>query len=101
VLTAYKESAKQLQEHLLTKFKKTDWLTIETIDRVQGMTCDLCIFLIPNASTAFSVDPNRFNVATSRARYGTLILTHPDNQSAFRFNPQINDFMETCRLVSV
>lgn len=101
VLTAYKESSKQLQEYILPRFKKTDWLTIETIDRVQGMTCDLCIFLIPHASTAFAVDPNRFNVATSRARLGTLILTHPDNQSAFRTNPQIRAFVETCRLVNL
>lgn len=96
VLTAYRESAKHLQEYLFPRFKKTDWLTVETVDRIQGMTCDLCIFLIPHAATSFSIDLNRFNVATSRARLGTLILSHPNNRLAFHTNPIIKTYLDAC-----
>lgn len=51
-----------------------DTIKIETVDRVQGLTVDYCIFFIPNASLPYSLDPKLFNVATSRARLNTIIV---------------------------
>jgi DNA replication ATP-dependent helicase Dna2 len=84
VLAFNRETVRVLQAQVLQNFKSNDTILIETIDRIQGMTVDYCFFVIPQASIPFSIDPNRFNVATSRARLCTLIIA--DNQ--------INHFIE-------
>jgi DNA replication ATP-dependent helicase Dna2 len=82
VLSPYVESAKKLQEklHPLSNF---EGLTIETIDRIQGLTCDITLFLIPFGAS-FALQVNRFNVATSRAKLCTLIIT---DESYKNINP--------------
>ena len=52
-----------------------DNIRIETVDRVQGLTVDYCVFFIPNASIRYSLENKLFNVATSRAKYSTIIVT--------------------------
>jgi DNA replication ATP-dependent helicase Dna2 len=85
VLSPYVESAKKLQEklHPLSNF---DGLTIETIDRIQGLTCDITLFLIPFGAS-FALQVNRFNVATSRAKLCTLIIT---DESYKNMNPSFD-----------
>jgi DNA replication ATP-dependent helicase Dna2 len=75
ILAPFRTTVRALQEKIFASFVKHEWLTIETIDRIQGLTCDLTIFLIPFGGTAFGLKTNRFNVATSRAKMGTLIIT--------------------------
>lgn len=75
ILAPFRTTVRALQEKVFSTFDKHEWLTIETIDRIQGLTCDLTIFLIPFGGAAFGLKPNRFNVATSRAKLGTLIIT--------------------------
>ena len=75
VLAPFRVTIKALQEAIYPSFKQADWLSIETVDRIQGMTCDLTIYLIPFPSHHFAFQTNRFNVATSRATKGTLIVT--------------------------
>ena len=41
------------------------------------MTCDVCIFYIPNYIMALSLDRPLFNVATSRAKQMTIIVCDP------------------------
>lgn len=78
VLSKFRESVRQLQKHFVLKWTKTkdlpDNIHIETVDRVQGLTVDYCIFFIPNASLRYSLDNELFNVATSRAKYNTIIV---------------------------
>lgn len=78
VLSKFRESVRQLQKHFVLKWTKTkdlpDNIHIETIDRVQGLTVDYCIFFIPNASLRYSLENELFNVATSRAKYNTIIV---------------------------
>ncbi len=50
-------------------------LTISTIHRIQGITTDYTIYYMPLTNTHFELDSNIFNVATSRAKRGTLIIT--------------------------
>ena len=50
-------------------------LTISTIHRIQGITTDYSIYYMPLTNTHFELDSNIFNVATSRAKRGTLIIT--------------------------
>lgn len=78
VLSKFRESVRQLQKHFVINWTKTkdlpDNIRIETVDRVQGLTVDYCIYFIPNASIRYSLENELFNVATSRAKYNTVIV---------------------------
>lgn len=74
IITPFKESVKQLQKAFLTESTIKE-LTIETIDRIQGMTVDYAILYIPGRNPGFALDERRFNVATSRSRSTTLIIS--------------------------
>ena len=77
VLSKFKDSIRELQKYFILNWKGAslpDTIKIETVDRVQGLTVDYCIFFIPNASLPYSLDPKLFNVATSRARLNTIIV---------------------------
>jgi DNA replication ATP-dependent helicase Dna2 len=80
VLSPYVESAKRLQEKIYPLFSNLEGLTVETVDRIQGLTCDVTLFLIPFGS-AFALQTNRFNVATSRAKLCTLIITDESHKN--------------------
>jgi DNA replication ATP-dependent helicase Dna2 len=77
VLSKFRESVRQLQKTFVLNWATTEIpenIKIETVDRVQGLTVDYCIFFIPNASIRYSLENELFNVATSRARYNTIIV---------------------------
>jgi len=78
VLSKFRETVRATQKHFILKWQKTkalpDNLLIETVDRVQGLTVDYCIFFIPNSSLQYSLENELFNVATSRAKYNTIIV---------------------------
>ncbi|WP_337438319.1 AAA domain-containing protein [Prevotella sp.] len=77
VLCKFKDSIRALQKAFvlgLSVKELPDNIKIETVDRVQGLTIDYCFFLIPNVSTRYSLQSELFNVATSRARYNTIIV---------------------------
>jgi hypothetical protein len=74
ILSAFKDTVNSLTDAVLDSRISFRNLEINTIDRIQGAEVDLCVFLIPSYKLKFSFNANRFNVATSRARNGTLIL---------------------------
>jgi rRNA-processing protein FCF1 len=77
VLSKFRESVRQLQKTFVLNWATTEIpenIKIETVDRVQGLTVDYCVFFIPNASIRYSLENELFNVATSRARYNTIIV---------------------------
>jgi len=51
-------------------------VTINTVHKIQGLTCDLTIVYLPLSLPNFDLNQNLFNVATSRAKRGTLIITY-------------------------
>lgn len=73
IISPFNDSVKQLQKNFLTDTRIGDF-TIETIDRIQGMTVDYTILYIPGRNPGFALDERRFNVATSRSRSTTLII---------------------------
>lgn len=87
ILSKFKESVRQMQKHFVIKWTATkelpDNIRIETVDRVQGLTVDYCFFFIPNATIHYSLENELFNVATSRAKFNTIIVA--DN-SIFKEN---------------
>ena len=77
ILSKFKETVKELQKTFITNLHSEvlpDNLKIETVDRIQGLTVDYTIFLIPNASVSYSLNDELFNVATSRAIRCTIII---------------------------
>ena len=77
ILSKFKETVKELQKTFMTKLQSEeipDNLKIETVDRIQGLTVDYTIFLIPNASVSYSLENELFNVATSRASRCTILV---------------------------
>ena len=75
VLAFNRDTVRFLQKEIFQKCSNTDNVLVETIDRIQGLTTDFCIFFIPAESIPFALHVNRFNVATSRARFSTLIIS--------------------------
>lgn len=76
ILSSTKKGVKLLRDNLLYKLDhEQDQILINTVDSVQGLTIDFCFyFAFSIGSPAFSFKVNRFNVATSRARFCTLII---------------------------
>jgi len=93
ILAFNRDTVRQLQSQLLTNIKLPDFIIIETIDRIQGMTVDYCFFVIPQGSIPFSIHPNRFNVATSRARLCTLIITDKQIDHFLAASDKVKDYL--------
>lgn len=74
VLTKFRASVRMLQNCFIGKYGSKENVLIDTVERVQGMTCDVCIYYIPNTMMGMSLDKSLFNVATSRAKQLTIII---------------------------
>jgi hypothetical protein len=74
VLTPFKKTLSFLQRELNVRTKNKAY-RVETVDRVQGMDVDYCFFVIPDDNLVHALNRNRFNVATSRAKKATIIIT--------------------------
>ena len=98
ILSSTKKGVKLLRDNLLHKLNdKQDLILINTVDSVQGLTIDFCFyFAYSDNSPAFSFKENRFNVATSRARYCTLILLDEIYKVVHPYNGLVANFMSKC-----
>ena len=93
VITPFKDSAKAIQRRFAIAGCKLD-LSIETIDRVQGTTVDYAILYFPLRNVAFSFDERRFNVATSRSRTTTLVLSDYELLEMRSITGKVREFLE-------
>jgi hypothetical protein len=99
VLTPFVETAVFLQKSLKINTLSNNYL-IDTVDRVQGLDVDYCFFIIPDKNYNFSLNINRFNVATSRSKKATFIIASKNiykkaellNQSGKYLTNLLNDF---------
>lgn len=74
ILSKFRSSVRMLQNCFITKLGTKENVLIDTVERIQGMTCDYCVYYIPNAMMQMSLDKSLFNVATSRATCSTIIV---------------------------
>lgn len=74
VLSSYIETTKELQKSIFQTVGNHNNLLIDTVSRIQGLTTDVAIYVIPNTGYSFSLDKRLFNVATSRATKHTIII---------------------------
>lgn len=94
ILSPFRNMNQQLQGALYPICKRLQKVEIETIDRIQGMTTDFTILLLPSAGSSFALKLNRFNVATSRSRTHTLILMDEALERHFPdCHPKVKQFL--------
>lgn len=74
IMTPFRDTVRELQKRFSNSDLELD-VTIETIDRIQGMTVDYAILYIPGRNPGFALEERRFNVATSRSKSTTLIIS--------------------------
>ena len=93
IITPFKDSAKAIQRHFLFEGNGLD-VSIETIDRVQGATVDYAILYFPLRSVPFAFNERRFNVATSRSRSTTLILSDYELLDMRSITGKVREFLQ-------
>jgi DNA replication ATP-dependent helicase Dna2 len=97
-------SNKEIESSLYTQYSKlsNDYknITISTVHKIQGLTSDLTILYLPLSSPAFELNENLFNVATSRATKGTLIITYEAIDLVSAATVETKQFIENCNNVS-
>lgn len=99
VITPFRDTVKELQK----RFSRADLdldITIETIDRIQGMTVDYAILYIPGRNPGFALEERRFNVATSRSLSTTLIITDMPLDKLHSVPPTVIRFINQCDKVN-
>lgn len=96
IISPFNDTVKQLQKTFLTESSLVDF-TIETIDRIQGMTVDYAILYIPGRNPGFALDERRFNVATSRSRSTTLIISDIPLTNLHSISPRVAAFIKKCK----
>ena len=99
IMTPFRETVKELQKRFSTSDVELD-LTIETIDRIQGMTVDYAILYIPGRNPAFALEERRFNVATSRSRSTTLIISDIQLKDFHTVPSKVIRFVDMCDAVN-
>ena len=87
VLSNYIETVKSIQKFMYQSIDYSKNLLIETIARIQGLTTDITILVIPNSGYYHSLEKRLFNVATSRAKRHTIIIC---DKSIFVSYPQMD-----------
>ena len=63
---------------------------VETVAKIQGLTTDITIFVVPNTRYRYGLERRLFNVATSRAKEHTIIIA---DKSVFEHKELDQDVM--------
>lgn len=83
VLSNYIDTVKALQKSIYGSIENPKNLLIDTVARIQGLTTDITIFVIPNSGYNHSLEKRLFNVATSRSKRHTIIIADKDIISSY------------------
>lgn len=100
ILSPYVDTTDILQSEFCNDDQKLD-LLVETINRIQGETVDYTIYYIPLRNLDFAFSDNLFNVATSRSRSTTLLITDiPVDLVPIKSN-KVRQFLKNCKYVNL
>jgi len=94
VLTYFVETTKALQKAIFQTVGYHKNLLIETVSKVQGLTTDVTIFVVPNSSYHRSLENRLFNVATSRSKRHTLIIADKDILTRSQIDNEVKDYLQ-------
>jgi len=93
VLTFFVETTKALQKSIFQTVGYHKNLLIETVSRVQGLTTDITIFIVPNSSYHRSLENRLFNVATSRSKRHTIIIVDKNFANISSLDNEVRSFL--------
>lgn len=94
VLTYFIETTKALQKTIFQTVGYHKNLLIETVSRVQGLTTDVTIFVIPNTSYHRSLENRLFNVATSRSKRHTIIIADTNVLTRSQVDNEVKEYLQ-------
>jgi hypothetical protein len=95
IITPFRDSVRDLQKRFCISDLELD-ITIETIDRIQGMTVDYAVLYVPGRNPGFALEDRRFNVATSRSLSTTLIISDIPLNEFHTVSPTVIQFVDNC-----
>jgi len=93
VLTKLRKTVRAVQWALTQTLGTNSNIQVDTVERVQGLTCDFCIFLLPDASLSFALQQSLFNVATSRAQRHTVLIASDKVHSIQSASNLVKEFL--------
>lgn len=99
IISPFRDSVKELQKRFSVSNIEMN-MTIETIDRIQGMTVDYAVLYIPGRNPGFALEERRFNVATSRSLSTTLIISDMPLYDFHTVSPTVIQFISNCDVVN-
>lgn len=95
VLSNYIETVKALQKNIYQEIGNNKNILVETVARIQGLTTDVTIFVIPNSGYNYSLEKRLFNVATSRAKRHTIIISDKKIISSYpQFDENVKKYID-------
>jgi hypothetical protein len=98
VLSPYIDTESSLYEAYSAKGVGFKNITISTIQKIQGLTSDFTVVYLP--LRGHDLDENLFNVSTSRAKQGTLIVTYNNISLSGSASIGTKNFINQCIDVS-
>lgn len=94
ILTLLIKTTTALQVEVVRTIGNTNNILVETVARVQGITKDVTIYVIPNTdSMLYSLELRLFNVATSRAKENTYIICPRNILSYTYMDPLVREYL--------
>ena len=93
VLSYFVDTVKALQKRLGST-RHSQHLLVDTVSRIQGLTTDVVIYLIPDIGLCYTLEKRLFNVATSRARRHTIIIAPPSVMNSGQCRGEVRRFLE-------
>lgn len=101
IISPFIDTVKRIQKEFLTESRLKN-LIIETVDRIQGITVDYAIYYIPAGGRVdFALKENRFNVATSRSKSTTLIISDIPVEDFASASAHVKSYINKCRYYDV
>jgi AAA domain len=100
LLTPYASAETALYRAFSDLSAENPRLLISTVHKVQGITTDFTVLFLPLDNPSFELDDQLFNVATSRAKRGTLIIAPSHLNLVLNISPATAEFIKRSKDVS-
>lgn len=94
ILSKFRSTVKNIQKEFIQRYGEQKRVLIDTVERVQGLTCDVCVFCIPNDLQFMSLEKTFFNVATSRAKNTTVIICDEKLLTTVNIDRDVRKYIE-------
>jgi hypothetical protein len=84
----------EFTQSLVNNDSTSNQLTVSTVHKVQGITVDYSIIYLPLKNSIIELGENFFNVATSRAKRGSVIISYETLDLQVGIEPSVRRFLK-------